>query len=84
MSEAPKSPIDVACRHCDAPVGHKCGTRPSRAILRRRAAAGDPIGNYWIRELSYFHRTRWTDFNRIRGERAALADWNAKYGGATA
>jgi hypothetical protein len=70
-AEFPNSPIEIVCRYCEAPVGEKCTTKPTSDAQ-------------WVRVLSYFHGPRWRDFNRIRGERAALDDWNNKYGGKSA
>ena len=63
----PTSPIEVACRTCMAPVNEKCTTRP-KVVMQ------------WVRVLNRFHDTRWRDFNRVRNERAAMNDWNQKYG----
>lgn len=66
-----ESPIDVLCRHCEAPTGEKCTTVPLAT-------------SNFVRVLGYFHATRWRDFNHARAERAAMVDWNKKYGGKTA
>lgn len=83
-TDHPQSPLDIFCRGCAAPPGHKCGVVPNRSLLRRRIRDGDPVEEYWIRELNYFHDMRWRDFNRVRGEWAALDDWNKRYGARTA
>ena len=66
-----ESPKDVACRHCEAPVGASCTTVPQDA-------------SQYVMVLTYCHSVRWRDFNRARNERAAMADWNSKYGGKSA
>ncbi len=70
-AEFPNSPLEIACRYCEAQAGAKCTTRQTHDVQR-------------LRVLPYFHGPRWRDFNRIRGERAALDDWNNKYGGKSA
>jgi hypothetical protein len=65
------SPLDIACRHCEAPIGEKCTTKPQ-------------AGGKYVMELAYFHGPRWRDFNRTRGEHAAMDDWNKRYGSANA
>jgi len=67
MEILPTSPIEVACRRCMAPVGKKCTTVPK-------------VAAQWVRVLKCFHDTRWRDFNRARAERAAMNDWNQRYG----
>ena len=66
-----ESPKDVLCRHCEARVGEACTTK-SQAASR------------YVMVLAYFHRVRRRDFNRRRNERAAMADWNSRYGGKSA
>ncbi len=61
-----ESPIDVVCRHCEAPIGETCTSKPQDA-------------SRYVIVLRYFHSVRWRDFNRARSEQAAMADWNKKY-----
>ena len=63
----PTSPVEVSCRSCKAAVGERCTTKLK-------------AGGKWLRVLKYFHSTRWRDFERARNERAAMNDWNKKYG----
>lgn len=79
MIAVPKSPLDLPCRGCAAEPGDKCGVVPDRSLLRRRIRAGQPVVAYWKRMLPYFHRMRWTDFNRVNNEYAKLADWQKRY-----
>jgi hypothetical protein len=61
------SPIEVSCRHCYAKVGEGCTTKPEE-------------GGQWVMCLKIFHSVRWRDFNKARGEQAAMNDWNERYG----
>lgn len=67
MIEMPKHPIEIACRYCGAPAGEKCTSKPKAT-------------SQYVQVLNYSHRPRWSDFNRMRSEIAALDDWNNRYG----
>jgi hypothetical protein len=71
MRSNAETPLGAACRTCSAPAGEPCTT------------VAKPTSEY-VRVLHYFHRTRWHDYYQAHAERAALDDWNQKYGGKTA
>lgn len=62
-----KSPDELACRTCGATAGSPCTTKPKAAAQ-------------WVKVLTWFHSTRWRDFNTARNEQAILNGWNEQYG----
>lgn len=71
MRSNEETPISRPCRTCSAGAGEPCSTVPKPTSV-------------YVRELHYFHATRWRDWNQANQERAAMDDWQKKYGGKTA
>jgi hypothetical protein len=71
MRSNAETPIDRPCRYCGAEIGGPCTT-----VLK--------AGGEYVRVLHYFHQTRWNDYYKWHSERAAMDDWNKRYGGKTA
>lgn len=71
MRSNAETPIDQPCRYCRAETGERCTT-----VLKAECG--------YVRVLHYFHRVRWNDYYKHHGQRAAMDDWNKRYGGKTA